>query len=109
MANVTRLRLIQFRAGYNLPVHVGRERGIFDRHSLDIEIAYTPGSLYLSEALRKEEFEIGHTGADDVVAVKEVRVDQEHGWIAFMDTQGLVHGWYHPEEYLGVNINSQNT
>jgi hypothetical protein len=41
--------------------------------------------------------------------VKEVRVDQEHGWIAFMDTQGLVHGWYHPEEYLGVNINSQNT
>jgi hypothetical protein len=41
--------------------------------------------------------------------VKVVRVDQEHGWIAFMDTQGLVHGWYHPEEYLGVNINSQNT
>ena len=41
MANVTRLRLIQFRAGYNLPVHAGREKGIFEWHGLDIEIAYT--------------------------------------------------------------------
>ena len=68
MADVARVRLIQFRAGYNLPVHVGREKRIFERHGLDIEIAYAPGSLYLSEALRKGEFEIGHTGADDVIA-----------------------------------------
>lgn len=68
MGDLTRLRLLQFRAGYNLPVHVGREKGIFARHGLELEIAYTPGSLYLSEALRNEEFEIGHTGADDVVA-----------------------------------------
>ena len=40
---LAKLRLIQFRAGYNLPVHVGREKGIFDRHGLDIEITYTPG------------------------------------------------------------------
>jgi hypothetical protein len=34
--------------------------------------------------------------------VKEVRVDVEHGWIAFLDTEDFVHGWYHPDEYLGV-------
>ena len=68
MANLTRLRLIQFKAGYNLPVHVGKEKGIFARHGLEIDFAYTPGSLYLAEALRKGEYEIGHTGADDVVA-----------------------------------------
>ena len=68
MTNLARLRLIQFRAGYNLPVHAGREKGIFERHGFEIEITYTPGSLYLSEALRNEEFEIGHTGADDIVA-----------------------------------------
>ena len=68
MADLTKLRLIQFRAGYNLPVHAGRETGIFERHGLDIETAYTPGSLDISEALRKGEFEIGHTGADDIVA-----------------------------------------
>jgi ABC-type nitrate/sulfonate/bicarbonate transport system substrate-binding protein len=68
MVNVTRLKLIQFRAGYNLPVHAGREKGIFERHGLEIDITYTPGSLYISEALRKGEFEIGYTGADDIVA-----------------------------------------
>src|SRR5919109_3981328 len=68
MAHLQRLRLIQFKAGYNLPVHVGREKGIFERHGLEIDFAYTPGSLYLADALRRGEFEIGHTGADDVVA-----------------------------------------
>jgi ABC-type nitrate/sulfonate/bicarbonate transport system substrate-binding protein len=84
MANVTRLRLVQFRAGYNLPVHAGREKGIFERHGLDIEIAYTPGSLYLSEALRKGEFEIGHTGADDVIADVEHFGGAPSGLFIFM-------------------------
>ena len=49
-------------------MHAGREQGIFERHGLEIEMTYTPGSLYISDALRKGEFEIGHTGADDIVA-----------------------------------------
>lgn len=68
MASFNKVRLIQFRAGYNLPVHAGREQGIFERHGLGIDITYTPGSLYISDALRKGDFEIGHTGADDIVA-----------------------------------------
>ena len=68
MPSLAKLRLIQFRAGYNLPVHAGRAQGIFERHGLEIEITYTPGSLYISNALRKGEFELGHTGADDIVA-----------------------------------------
>ena len=46
MASLAKLRLIQFRAGYNLPVHAGRENKIFERHGLDMEITYTPGSHY---------------------------------------------------------------
>lgn len=65
---MTRLRLIQFKAGYNLPVHVGREEGVFARHGLEVEFTYTPGSRYLAAAVRRGEFEIGHTSADDVVA-----------------------------------------
>jgi ABC-type nitrate/sulfonate/bicarbonate transport system substrate-binding protein len=68
MASLAKLRLIQFRAGYNLPVHAAREQKIFERHGLDIDVTYTPGSLFISDALRKGEFEIGHTGADDIVA-----------------------------------------
>ena len=84
MANLRRLRLIQFKAGYNLPVHVGREKGIFERYGLEINFAYTPGSLYLAEALRKGEFEIAHTGADDVVADVEDYGSGPGGLFLFM-------------------------
>jgi ABC-type nitrate/sulfonate/bicarbonate transport system substrate-binding protein len=84
MANLRLLRLIQFKAGYNLPVHVGREKGIFERHGLEIDFAYTPGSLYLAEALRKGEFDIGHTGADDVIADVEDYGGGPSGLFLFM-------------------------
>jgi ABC-type nitrate/sulfonate/bicarbonate transport system substrate-binding protein len=84
MANQTKLRLIQFKAGYNLPIHVGREKGIFARHGLEIDYAYTPGSLYLADAVRRGEFEIGHTGADDVVADVEDFGGGSSGLFLFM-------------------------
>jgi ABC-type nitrate/sulfonate/bicarbonate transport system substrate-binding protein len=62
------LKLIQFRAAYNLPVHAGIETGIFARHGLSLEIVYTPDSLQLSQALKEGRCDIGHTGADDVIA-----------------------------------------
>ena len=34
--------------------------------------------------------------------IKEVRVSAEHGLIAFIDLDGVWHGAYHPDEYLGV-------
>ena len=34
--------------------------------------------------------------------VKEIRVNLEHGLIAFLDTEDVGHGYYHPDEYLGV-------
>jgi len=65
------LKLIQFRAAYNLPVHAGIETGIFARHGLALETAYTPGSLYISRALKEGQYDIGHTGADDIIAAVE--------------------------------------
>jgi ABC-type nitrate/sulfonate/bicarbonate transport system substrate-binding protein len=80
----TRLRLIQFKAGYNVPVHVGRQHGVFARHGLEVEFAYTPGSRYLAEAVRTGAFEIGHTGADDVVADVEAYGGGPGGLVLFM-------------------------
>ena len=34
--------------------------------------------------------------------IKEVRVSAEHGRIAFIDMEGVWHGVYQPDEYLGV-------
>jgi ABC-type nitrate/sulfonate/bicarbonate transport system substrate-binding protein len=65
------LKLIQFRAAYNLPIHAGIETGIFARRALDLETAYTRGSLYISQALKEGRYDIGHTGADDIIAAVE--------------------------------------
>jgi ABC-type nitrate/sulfonate/bicarbonate transport system substrate-binding protein len=91
MASLTQLRLIQFKAAYNLPVHVAKEKGIFKGHGLEIDCSYTPGSLYLAEALRQGEFEIGHTGADDVIADVEDYGGPPDGLFLFMGLHsGLV-------------------
>jgi hypothetical protein len=34
--------------------------------------------------------------------VKEIRVNLKHGLIAFLDTEDVGHGYYHPDEYLGL-------
>lgn len=73
MTSPTPIRLIQFRAGYNLPVHAASEAGHFARHGLEVEAFYTPNSVYLADALEAGEFEIGHTSADDVIAEAEGR------------------------------------
>ncbi len=65
------VKLIQFRAAYNLPVHAGIETGIFARYGLALETTYTPGSLYTSQALQEGQYDIGHTGADDIIAAVE--------------------------------------
>jgi ABC-type nitrate/sulfonate/bicarbonate transport system substrate-binding protein len=51
-------------------------------------MTYTPGSLYTSEALRKGEFEIGHTGADDIVADAEDFGGGPSGLFIFMGLHG---------------------
>lgn len=76
MNSVASLRLIQFRAGYNLPVHVAIEKGLFARHGLDVQFDYTPGSDYLIAALKAGKFEIAHTAADDLVA--DVEAEASH-------------------------------
>src|SRR5215475_8978301 len=73
MAALSHLRLIQFRAAYNLPVHVAGEHGIFAKQGLEVEVTYTPGSDFLIGALQDAKFEIGHPAADDVVAAVETK------------------------------------
>ena len=35
------LKVMYFRAAYNLPITLGLEHGVFARHGLDLEITYT--------------------------------------------------------------------
>jgi len=80
------VKVLQFRAAYNLPVHAGMETGIFARHALTLETAYTPGSLYISQALKEGRCDIGHTGADDIIA--DVENDHSADLFLFMGLHG---------------------
>jgi ABC-type nitrate/sulfonate/bicarbonate transport system substrate-binding protein len=62
-----RLKVILFRAAYNLPVTVGVARGVFAKHDLELEISYTKGSQMTSAVLLSGECDVGALAADDVV------------------------------------------
>lgn len=84
------IRLLQFRAAYNLPVHAGIETGIFTRHGLTVETAYTPGSLYIVRALKEGRCDVAHTAADDVIA--DVESDSRSDLFIFMGLHGGLFG-----------------
>lgn len=80
------IRLIQFRAAYNLPIHAGMEQGAFARHDLALEIAYTPGSAFVCQALKGGSADIGFTAADDIIA--DVEADSRSDLFMFMGLHG---------------------
>lgn len=82
MSATETLKLIQFRAAYNLPVHAGIEAGIFGRHGLIVETAYTTGSIHMTRVLKEGAFHIGHTSADDIIA--DVESDDRSDLFLFM-------------------------
>jgi ABC-type nitrate/sulfonate/bicarbonate transport system substrate-binding protein len=92
MAQLDHLRLLQFRAGYNLPVHAAVDHGIFAEHGLEVEVAYTPGSDYLIEALQTGKCEIAHPAADDLVAAVESKSNRNDTEIDLFLFMGLHSG-----------------
>ncbi len=62
-----RLKVILFRAAYNLPVTTGLARGVFARHGVELDIVYTQGSRMTIDALMGGECDLGVLAADDVV------------------------------------------
>ena len=53
---------------------------------------------------KAKDFKPGETVRDLGISfiVREVRVNAECGLIAFLDTAGIWHGYYHPNEYFAA-------
>ena len=68
-----RLKVIYFRAAYNLPITLGLEHGVFARHGLDLEITYTLGSRMSCASLLSGAQDLGALALDDVVYAVEKR------------------------------------
>ena len=68
---VPSIRAITFGGGYNLPAWVAQRHGYFARHGVDVEITYTPDSVFLMKSLIEGDFDVAMTAIDNLIAYQE--------------------------------------
>ena len=68
---VRTLRAITFGGAYNLPAWVAQHRGCFARHGVEVEISYTPDSVFLMKRLIEGDFDVAMTAIDNLIAYQE--------------------------------------
>lgn len=70
-ASVARVTLIVFPGGFNWPVWVAQECGLFARQRIAVDVVATPGSVFQWTSLAIGESQIAITLMDNVVAYRE--------------------------------------
>jgi ABC-type nitrate/sulfonate/bicarbonate transport system substrate-binding protein len=65
------LEVIVFPGGFNWPLWVGQEKGMFAANGVEVKITPTPGSVYQIENLVAGKFDIAFSTIDNVVAYEE--------------------------------------
>jgi ABC-type nitrate/sulfonate/bicarbonate transport system substrate-binding protein len=65
------VRLIVFPGGFNWPVWVAQEQGLFARHGVDVDVVPTPGSVHQWTSLAQGDADVAITLMDNVIAYRE--------------------------------------
>lgn len=65
------VNLIVFPGGFNWPVWVAQEKGLFARHGIEPKITPTPGSAFQLTGLIEGKFDIAMTAIDNLIAYRE--------------------------------------
>src|SRR5512141_1120646 len=60
-----------FPGGFNWPLYVGIENGLFRRHGIAVRVTGTPNSVTQMTGLSQGKFEIAMTAVDNIVAYVE--------------------------------------
>lgn len=71
------LETIVFPGGFNLPLWAGLAQGCFEAEGLDLNLHYTANSVEQMSGLIHGKYEIGMTGADNVIAYQEGQGEAE--------------------------------
>lgn len=66
-----KLRVISFGGVSTVPLRLALARGIFTKHGLDVEAAFTPNSTLLREGLAAGKYDVAHAAVDNAVAMAE--------------------------------------
>jgi len=65
------LRVISFDGGWNLPVWAAQRQGFFEANGVNVQLSYTPSSVYLITSLLDGKFDIALALMDNYVAYQE--------------------------------------
>ena len=65
------INVITFGGGVNLPIFVAQRQGLFSKHGVEINLRYTPSSVYLMTGLIEGRFDIASAAIDNLVAYQE--------------------------------------
>ena len=65
------VNLIVFPGGFNWPVWVAQEKGLFARNGLEVKVTPTPGSAFQLTNLIDGKFDIAMTAIDNLIAYRE--------------------------------------
>jgi ABC-type nitrate/sulfonate/bicarbonate transport system substrate-binding protein len=86
------LRVIAFDGGWNLPIWAAQRQGFFDAEGLSVQLAYTPTSAFLVNALVEGRVDLAFAVFDNVVAYREgqgeAKVPDNPDLFAFMGGDG---------------------
>lgn len=85
------LEMIVFPGGFNWPLWVGMEKGMFAAEGLEVRLTPTPGSIFQMQGLASGKFDLGMTTIDNVIAYDErqgeAELDSPPDFFAFMGGQ----------------------
>ena len=65
------INVVTFGGGLNLPTLVAQRQGFFAKHGVDVNLRYTPDSVYLMTELIEGRFDIATACIDNLVAYQE--------------------------------------
>jgi ABC-type nitrate/sulfonate/bicarbonate transport system substrate-binding protein len=85
---VTPLEVIVFPGGFNWPLFVAQDTGLFATHGLSVRVTPTPNSIFQLTGLIRGDFDIAMTAIDNVIAYQAGQgaapLDREPDAFAFM-------------------------
>jgi ABC-type nitrate/sulfonate/bicarbonate transport system substrate-binding protein len=65
------VNLIVFPGGFNWPVWVAQEKGLFAKNGIDVKVTPTPSSVFQLTSLIDGKFDIAMTAIDNLIAYRE--------------------------------------
>jgi ABC-type nitrate/sulfonate/bicarbonate transport system substrate-binding protein len=86
--NPKTLEVIVFPGGFNWPIFVGQDKGMFEKNGISVKVVPTPNSQFQLKGLIEGKFDIAMTAMDNVIAYSEgqgaAKTEVEPDIFAFM-------------------------